>query len=515
MDVEFIKKEFQKIQNYFSIGDYEKVIEKTKVLLKKDNSQVPFYNLIGLSYRQLGKYDLAEDIFKKGLKKFPNNISILSNIGSLYRVLGRYTEAEEILKRALKQNEKSFIALCNLANVKREMNQNDEAINLYEKAYKLNNNNETILKNLSGAYQIGNKFDQAKKLLLEMNDKFPNNAAADQMYSSIHTYKENDDHRNNMIQKLNNSNISKEGLSFLNFAIAKSYTDIKNHSESAKYFIKANDTYYSLLKHYDFKKEEETFEVIKKYFENFKFEDSKQQEEPKLIFIVGLPRSGTTLTHQIISSHSKVYGAGELTILNDLFSKKIFENDFIKLFDKKIDDNPDLQKLSNQIHSKFKEFDKKIILDKAPLNFRWIGFIKILFPHAKIIHCKRNLKDTALSIYKNVFDGGSLPWSYNQKTLVEFINLYKELLTFWHNKLPDQIYDCEYENLVSDQINETKKLIKFCNLPWEESCIDYTKNDTGIKTVSISQARKPIYKTSVKLSDKYIDYLDFLKKIEG
>ena len=83
MDVEFIKKEFQKIQNYFSVGDYEKVIEKTKVLLKKDNSQVPFYNLMGLSYRQLGKNDLAEDILKKGLKKFPNNISILSNIGSL------------------------------------------------------------------------------------------------------------------------------------------------------------------------------------------------------------------------------------------------------------------------------------------------------------------------------------------------------------------------------------------------------------------------------------------------
>ena len=127
MDVEFIKKEFKKIQNFFSVGDYEKVIEKTKILLKKDNSQVPFYNLMGLSYRQLGKNDLAEEIFKKGLKKFPNNISILSNIGALYRILGRYKEAEEILKRALNQNEKSYIALCNLANVKREINQNDKA----------------------------------------------------------------------------------------------------------------------------------------------------------------------------------------------------------------------------------------------------------------------------------------------------------------------------------------------------------------------------------------------------
>ena len=91
--------------------------------------------------------------------------------------------------------------------------------------------------------------------------------------------------------------------------------------------------------------------------------------------------------------------------------------------------------------------------------------------------------------------------------------MYNDLMSFWHEKLPNQIYDCEYENLVNDQINETKKLINFCNLSWEENCIDYTKNDTGIKTVSISQARKPIYKSSVKLSDKYTDYLEFLKKI--
>ena len=514
MDVEFIKKEFKKIQNFFHIGDYEKVIEKTKVLLKKDNSQIPFYNLLGLSYRQLGKNDLAEDIFKKGLKKFPNNISILSNIGALCRVLGRYKEAEEFLKRALEQNEKSFIALCNLANVKREINQNDKAIELYEKAYKINNKNETILKNLAGAYQIGNKFEQAKKLLLEMNDQFPNNASADQMYSSIHTYKDNDNHRTNMIKKLNNSNMSKENLAFLNFAIAKSYTDIKNHSESAKYFVKANDTYFSLLKHYNFEREKKIFEIIKNHFNNFNFRNLEKNHEPKLIFIVGLPRSGTTLTHQIISSHSKVYGAGELTILNDLFNKRIFDNDFIKLFNEEIDNNPEFKELSSQLYGKFKQFNEKIILDKAPLNFRWIGFIKLLFPSAKIIHCKRNLKDTALSIYKNVFDGGSLPWSYNQKTLVEFVNMYKDLMAFWGDKLPGQIYDCEYENLVNDQINETKKLINFCNLSWEENCIDYTKNDTGIKTVSISQARKPIYKTSVKLSDKYINYLDFLKNID-
>ena len=143
----------------------------------------------------------------------------------------------------------------------------------------------------------------------------------------------------------------------------------------------------------------------------------------------------------------------------------------------------------------------------------WIGFIKILFPTAKIIHCKRNLRDTALSIYKNTFEGTSLPWSYDQQYLIKFINIYKNLMSFWHSKIPGYIYDCNYENLVNNPIDETKKLIKFCNLEWEENCLDHTKNKTGIKTVSIEQARKPIYKNSVNLNKSYIKYLDFLNQI--
>ena len=315
-----------------------------------------------------------------------------------------------------------------------------------------------------------------------------------------------------MIQKLSSQSLSQENISNICFAIAKSYSDIKNYADSSKFFIKANNANNNLLKNYDFKVEENIFKIIKHKFDNYKFKDLIQNSEPEIIFILGLPRSGTTLTHQIVSSHSKVFGAGELAILNNIFNSKLTDANFLDtFFDEKNTTN--IKSLSNQIMSMFKQFDNKIILDKAPLNFRWIGFIKILFPNSKIIHCKRDLKDTTLSIYENVFDGGSLPWSYNQENLVKFVKMYDDLMQFWHEKLPGQIYDCHYEKLVNDQVEETKKLIKFCNLPWEENCIDYTKNDTGIKTVSISQARKPIYKTSVKLSDKYIDYLDFLKNI--
>jgi hypothetical protein len=152
-------------------------------------------------------------------------------------------------------------------------------------------------------------------------------------------------------------------------------------------------------------------------------------------------------------------------------------------------------------------------LDKSPLNFIWIGFIKILFPKSKIIHCQRNLRDTALSIYKNYFDGNSLPWSYNENNLVKFIEEYKDLMDFWHKKMPGEIYNFNYENLIKNNVEETKKLINYCNLDWEEKCLDHTKNNAAIKTVSISQARKPIYNSSIKLNESYSDYLQFLKNL--
>jgi len=101
----------------------------------------------------------------------------------------------------------------------------------------------------------------------------------------------------------------------------------------------------------------------------------------------------------------------------------------------------------------------------------------------------------------------------NSRKIDSFLKEYEKLISFWNNKLPNQIYNCEYENLINNQLDETKKIISFCNLDWQDNCIDHTKNDTGIKTVSISQARKPIYKSSIKLSDNYLKYLNFLKKI--
>ena len=517
IDSEFIKAEFQKIQNYFLSKRFDKVIEKTKVLLKKDPYQVPFYNLIGLSYRQTGKYREAESIFLKALKIFPKNLSVLSNLGSLYRSMTQYKKAELYLLEALKLKSEDFNTLINYANLKGDLNQNKESILFYEKAYKVNNKSEPLLLNLANAYRIGGNFESSKIILKEFMNFFPNKTKADLMLSDIHKYKKNDEHMLMMLEKSKRKLLTND-KAYLYFAIAKSYADIEDYSNSTHYLKKANFEQQIVLKNYNFQSEIDSFFTLKKVFDDLNFDNLKQNTElePNLIFIVGLPRSGTTLTHQMVSSHSKIYGAGELPILNMELSKKIKDKEFLKSFLQcvKSQNKNFILNYAKNLEERFREFDNKIILDKSPLNFKWIGFIKILFPKAKVIHCKRNLKDVALSIYKNYFDGGSIPWGYNEKNLLNFIKEYQSLMKYWDQKMPSEIYECKYENMVNNQAQEIKNILKFCNLDWEENCLDHTKNKTGIKTVIISQARQPVYKSSINLSDYYLDHLSFLKDLD-
>ena len=169
-----------------------------------------------------------------------------------------------------------------------------------------------------------------------------------------------------------------------------------------------------------------------------------------------------------------------------------------------------------QIYSKFKSISNdKTIIDKMPSNFFWIGFIKIFLPNVKMIHITRNIKDNCLSIYRNLFDQNSLGWTYDQNDIVLYVNLYRDLMKLWKKKLPNFIYDVKYENLVNDQLDETRKIIDFCDLEWENSCIDFFKTSVPVKTASIIQVRKPIYKTSINQSKNYSQYLNLFDQLDN
>ena len=163
-----------------------------------------------------------------------------------------------------------------------------------------------------------------------------------------------------------------------------------------------------------------------------------------------MPRSGTSLAEQIIASHKNVYGGGEIYMLTKLFQDKVKKNDQLN--------KDELTKIQTEYIYHVSSIDNsdKTFTDKAPLNFRWIGFIKILFPNSKIIHCTRNPKDNCLSLFKNIFEGG-LNFSYDQKTLGTFYNLYSDLMIFWNKKFSNFIHEANYEKILSNQLEESKK----------------------------------------------------------
>ena len=398
------------------------------------------------------------------------------------------------------------------------MNDYENSIILYEKANKMNNQNPIILINLAGAYQIVGKFELSQKCLEFLIKGNNDHALAHKMLSTIKKYEKNDTHQAEMLTILEKNSLNEIDKSSLCYAIAKSYDDQKDYKQSCHYFVKANNIQKKIHKDYSINQEVELFKKIKKIFEKNNFEKYLNIKNDKnLIFVVGLPRSGTTLTHQILASHSKVHGAGEMEILNKFIKKNINDENFTSIFKNYLIENDEkIKSLSKDYLSQisFIKTSKNIILDKSPLNFQWLGFIKILFPNSKIIHCSRNIKDTALSIYKNAFNINSIIWSNNQDDLAKYISLYLDLMKFWKEKLPNFIYDINYEKLTENKEDEIKKLIKFCELNWEEDCLNFNKKGPPIKTVSITQARKPIYKTSVNLHEKYKDYLEIFNKID-
>ena len=515
---DYLKSQAEKINKLFLSGKFDLVIEKSKKILEKNPKQVPFYNFLALSHREKGNFLLAEKILLNALQILPNKQSLLINLGSTYRVLIEFEKSEKYLKKAMQINPNNINAIVNYANLKRDMNDYENSIILYEKAYKMNNKNPIILINLAGAYQIVGKFELSQKCLESLIKENNDHALAHKMLSTIKKYEKNDAHQTEMLSVLEKNSLNEIDKSSLCYAIAKSYDDQKDYKQSCHYFVKANDIQKKIHKDYSINQEVELFKKIKKIFENNNFKEyTNIKNDKNLIFIVGLPRSGTTLTHQILASHSKVHGAGEMEILNKFIKKNINNEKFTSLFKNYLIENDEkIKSLSKDYLSQisFIKTSKNIILDKSPLNFQWLGFIKILFPNSKIIHCSRNIKDTALSIYKNAFNINSIVWSNNQDDLAKYISLYIDLMKFWKEKLPNFIYDLNYEKLTENKEEEIKKLIKFCELNWEENCLNFNKKGPPIKTVSITQARKPIYKTSVNLHEKYKNYLEIFNKID-
>ncbi len=525
-----MNKEIENLDKLFRLRKFEEVITQSKKLIQGRNVTPIIYNLRGISFENIGKNHKAVKNFEDAIKKNPNEVSYYSNIARILIKQGKINKAENYLNSALEIKNDHIFSLFEFGKLKRVQKKFDIALEYFEKVYKINPKFPEALFNIGKSYteifqDTGEaKFEElSKKNLLECSRLFPDTLDADFLLSEIYDYKNEKKHQKIMLNKVNNLNlVSSRKKSALLFAIAKSYEDQKKYDQASEFLNIANNEMNKSVDKKIMSRYQDRYDNLKLLFDkivNIREFDDERLYKRKIIFIVGMPRSGTTLLHQLVASASDVDGVGESYVVPQFFESMIFSKEFLNNIYKNNKFNKDyLIEISNSLGSKYdkiKQDNKNIIVDKNPSNFYWIGFLKLLFPNSKVIHIKRNLKDVSLSLYKNIFGVAEMDWSYSQINIINYIKIYLRTINYWKKKYPNFIHEVEYENLINDKSKETKNLFSFCDLDWSENIFEYYKTGKTIRTASIYQVKKPIYNSSINIGENYAQYLTFLKELDN
>ena len=477
------------------------------------------HNNLGLALHEQEKTDSAFASFRQALSLKPDYAEAYNNIGFVLKELGRFDEAGNMIMKALSLNPDSAEAYNNLGLVFQEMHRMDDAIASYRKALSLKPDLVAALNNIGLLHRELGNMDEAIEIFREAVAIKPQEVAAYMYLSSLVRHNEFDDIIQAMEDLHAKKDLSDKERMHLSFTLGKVFEDLKEYKKSFGYILEANRLKRRSYE-YSIQADLDKFAAIKKIFSPglFSFHAGGGNQDATPIFILGMPRSGTTLVEQILSSHSQIFGAGELLILANMM-KDICSGKGAKPYPACIPDldTDMLKKMGSDYIDAIRKYSEtaKYITDKLPHNFFYVGLIKIILPHAKIIHCMRNPMDNCLSIFKNDFKG-SLHFAYDMVELGRYYSHYRDLMEHWEEVLPGFMYSLRYEELVSDQQNQTKRLLQFCGLPWEEACLAFHKTERRVKTASFAQVRKPMYRGSVELWKKYETELEALRRaIEG
>ena len=480
---EELRKKYDKLYKKFVKGNFSEVIEECNKVLKKRKHQL-FFNLLSFAYQKSGKIEKSINVMKEALALNPNHPNFLNNMGTCLYMLHKYSEAEKYYKKGLAIDNKHLHILNNLGNLKRETYKIEESIQYYKKVLSIQSDAVPSLFNLVGIYRITNQKENSKqycKKILELNKKLTD---ADRQYSLVHNYVENDPHLIEMLKKVNDEDLNNLEKIHLYYGLHKAYEDIKNYKSAFKYLKIGNDLLKKETKYNSSQDETRIKNFINFYKKNKKIKTTGDHRG--LIFIVGMPRSGSSLVEQILASHKKVFGGGEISYMQEIANKIISEE--------KIDTSV-MNGYKNQYLALIDELNNSssIFTDKELLNFINIGLILKLFPNARIINCTRDPVDNCWSIYKNFFPIKT-QFVNDFKDITKFYRLYLNTMKFWQEEFPKNIFNLNYETLIENPKDQIEKILNFCNLEWDENVMNHHKSSRIIRTLSFDQANKPISK---------------------
>ena len=434
-------------------------------------------------------------------------------LGKLLIKKKEYNKAFMIFKDILKKNPNDLGANFQLGKINYELNDLNQSIFFFKKCNQIQANTPSILFNLALSLQSIGKINEAKKQYLKLISINPNDVKSYYGLFFLDITNINSNYYNKLQSLINNNKISLFEKSLINFIFSKIEKKNGNLNNEINFLEISHQQCYNSNSTFNNQSDFYYKNIISNFFNKIKFEKNFVEVENfnknEHIFIVGLPRSGSTLVETILSHNSKsIVSVGEFHGINtsilDQISKFIFSQnfkytDYQLVIDRKI--------FQNSLIEKYNNFERSIYLDKSLENFFNIDIILEFFPNAKFIHTFRNYEDSILGIYLSMLP--ELSWSHNIKNIINYIKNYKRVINYYKSKYPDKIIDVDLSKLTNNQESEGKKILEFCNIPVNDNFLNFYKNKKLFnKTNSFLQVRNKIMKYE---NEKYKHYYYLLK----
>lgn len=483
---------------------YEESIACYERAIALNPNQASAYFNLGNTYVVLGQLEAAIENYKSALTLKPDYGEAHNNMANALRNKGNLPAAIESCRKALEIKPDYLDAYNTLGGVLQDQGELNSAIECYQTALKIEPDYAPAHNHLGVVYQDQGKSDAAVKSYQSAIEIDPNYAEAHRNLSTIYKYSAGDALIQQMQHLVKASNLTDSERCNLHFALAKAYRDTENTKKVFYHLTHGNSLRKKLL-NYDFSQDQDLFNQLKSTQSVIAQHTIKHSDKPTQltpVFILGMPRSGTTLVEQILSSHSQVTGAGESNDIHSLGSEISTDVSAVSNTNILAFRNAYLSTLAKRANS------KPLVTDKMPLNFRYIPLICAAFPEAKIVHVKRRASATCWSNYQHYFPTSGLGYCYDLSDVTNYYKLYEDLIQTWEADCAERIYDLDYEKLTTDQEGETRQLLTYLGLGWDEACMNPQNNSRVVKTASQQQVKQKMYQGSSQAWLKYKHFLD-------
>jgi tetratricopeptide (TPR) repeat protein len=541
------------------LGNLDAAITNYKYALRIDPSLTEAYYFLGNAFRSRGFFDEAVKSYREAIKLQPDYLEALSNLGAVLVGLHRLKEARLILEKANRIHSGCEQVLCNLgdlyllednieqasncasavlrinprfsdghylaAKIYRKKGDYDSALQSYRAALEIKPGDENLIGSIAEIYEIRGEFEEASELLAPLIERGTRAPLALLAYSSL----VNDQSEIYKAIDLIETNLTRSGIEIthligMHYQLGRHYEMLQKYTKAFSHYKKANKLERDLNKHIEAHIDASftPSNVISDWYERFDFKfwqslSRSKTNSSRPVFVVGMPRSGTTLAEQILASHPLVHGAGELTAIANLAHRL---GDHIRSSNRfHYLSNLDQQEITDAAEKYLGVLDSISskacrVIDKMPTNFWHIGLISLMFPDVRVIHMKRDPRDVCLSMYCQRF-GASMTFTTDLKELASYYAAYSKVMEYWGTVLEIEVMNVNYEDLVGDQEKVTRQMIEYCGLEWDNKCLRFYQTDRDVNTPSYNQVRLPMYTSSVGRWKHYIAELEPLTTALG